>query len=258
MKPPKMNRPFLSRAFKEKFGFATDNVPPYIGTHFMSKGLNESTDFLAEDRCVTYSKGDTHLTLSEPGACPASATAICKAPLADAAGYRFFGSEVEYELTSTLLAASPEPIPGRTAPIHLQLDKDVNAAERFLDFTLPYRVLLSGIKIETLRDKALKSFKLSYSEQEIQYQGQFREFLFDMDSALDFQVFYRDAAMQASPVLERTFVFPKPVTASRFRLEVVDAGEVVTLAIDLMGEGPKETYAMDPVLEPRVHEHSNN
>ena len=50
-------------------------------------------------------------------------------------------------------------------------------ADRFIEVTLSSQIVLSGLRIDTKRSKALKSFMVRYERREIQYSGVMEDIL---------------------------------------------------------------------------------
>ena len=50
-------------------------------------------------------------------------------------------------------------------------------ADRFIEVTLSSQIVLSGLRIDTKRSKALKSFIFRYERREIQYSGVMEDIL---------------------------------------------------------------------------------
>ena len=93
-------------------------------------------------------------------------------------GYELLGKNVDYRLQSSVKTDSPEDIEGSIhREIHIELYTDLFMADRFIEVTLSSQSVLSGLRIDTKRSKALKSFIFRYERREIQYSGVMEDIL---------------------------------------------------------------------------------
>ena len=94
-------------------------------------------------------------------------------------GYELLGKNVDYRLQSSVKKDSPEDIEGSKIhrEIHIELYTDLFMADRFIEVTLSSQIVLSGLRIDTKRSKALKSFIVRYERREIQYSGVMEDIL---------------------------------------------------------------------------------
>ena len=93
-------------------------------------------------------------------------------------GYELLGKNVDYRLQSSVKKDSPENIEGSIhREIHIELYTDLFMADRFIEVTLSSQIVLSGLRIDTKRSKALKSFIFRYERREIQYSGVMEDIL---------------------------------------------------------------------------------
>ena len=93
-------------------------------------------------------------------------------------GYELIGKNVDYRLQSSVKKESPEDIEGSIhREIHIELYTDLFMADRFIEVTLSSQIVLSGLRIDTKRSKALKSLIVRYERREIQYAGVMEDIL---------------------------------------------------------------------------------
>ena len=63
-------------------------------------------------------------------------------------------------------------------------------ADRFIEVTLSSQIVLSGLRIDTKRSKALKSFMVRYERREIQYSGVMEDILVHLMFSNVFMITY--------------------------------------------------------------------
>ena len=81
-------------------------------------------------------------------------------------------ANVDYRLYSSVKVEPPEDIPGSpTRAIHAELYTDIFMSEMFLEITVSAQIVLSGLIIDTKKNKALQSFVVRYERRSIQYSG---------------------------------------------------------------------------------------
>ena len=76
----------------------------------------------------------------------------------------YIGQLSHPEFYYPLLAKNPTPIPNGKAAFNLELLDFVYTTDKTLDIRFPAKMVLKGLRIETLKEKYLKSFYVEYTK----------------------------------------------------------------------------------------------
>lgn len=76
----------------------------------------------------------------------------------------YIGQVAYPEFYYPLLSKEPIPIPNGKAAFHLELLDFIYTNEKTLDIRFPGKMVLKGLRIETLKEKYLKSFYVEYTK----------------------------------------------------------------------------------------------
>ena len=81
------------------------------------------------------------------------------------------------------MVPDPEPFEGsNNLPYHIESLKDsLGNTEKYIHVTFPKKVMISALKVETLREKYLQSFQLSYSPLDFVEKGELKPIVVDSD-----------------------------------------------------------------------------